>query len=130
MDPGPSLAKGGKIKTDISKPITMCGTIVADFMLPIIHYMGFDTVYVLGCDCSDTKPHEIPPHFYPNERMATIEQELVKAYTEGFDVENLNWIWDEWKKKFESDGRKIYNTTDKTNLKVLEVVNYETLFDS
>jgi len=130
MDKGKPLMEGAEFKTDISKPITMCGTIVADFMLPVIHYMGFDTVYVMGCDCTDTNAHEIPPHFYPNERMATIEQQLVIGYSDGFDSSDLNVIWDECRKKFESDGKKIYNTTDKTNLKVLEVVDYETLFDS
>ena len=130
IDKGPSLAKGGTIKTDITKPITMCGTIVADFMLPVIHYMGFDTVYVLGCDCTDTNPNEIPPHFYDNRRMPNIVQNLVRTYTDGFDSKELNWVWSKWRDKYNEDGIKIYNVDKDTNLNVLDRIDYETIFNS
>jgi len=122
--------EGEELVTDITKPLTKCGTIVADFMLPLIYYMGFKDVYVMGCDCTKTSPGEVPPHFYDNKRMPPEVYQTVKRYTTGFKPEELNLAWKVWKDKFNEDERNIYNLYDKGNLTVLENRKYETLFDS
>jgi len=123
------LKDGEELVTDVSKPTTRCGTIVADIMLPLTYYMGFKTVYVIGCDCTKTKPNQVPPHFYKNEQMPQSVYNVVKQFTSGFNIEELNLAWDEWRKKFESDNRHIYNLNPKGNLNVLERKDYDEVLD-
>lgn len=86
-------------------------TVIIDLCLPIAYFMGFEKVYLIGCDLSDEG------HFYDVRKLRTeIDRGLVQH---SFKI---------CKDIFEKDGRKIYYANKYGNIKVFEKVDYDSLF--
>jgi hypothetical protein len=85
-------------------PVGMC--------LPIAYYLGFNEVYLLGCDCdySGKKQHfdgfKVAKEKFPKHQ----EKYWIEVFRE-FEI---------YKEGFEADGRKIYNATPGGKLEIFE----------
>jgi hypothetical protein len=97
------------------------GTVMIE-SLQIAHHMGFDEVYILGCDCDfsgqfhfDGKEHE----HTSNKTQEEINSE--KLWRRIFNAYRL------CKKMFEEDGRTIYNATPGGKLEVFKRKGLEEL---
>ncbi|MGA1868145.1 MAG: 6-hydroxymethylpterin diphosphokinase MptE-like protein [bacterium] len=117
-----------RISLDITKGVYSGDTIIIHFCLPLAYYMGFQTIYLLGCDCNlgqcatDEKKER---HFYNDSEHIGTQQtdEYHKSYWFNRVVASYRIA----KEAFEADGREIYNAGYKGELEVFERVNYEEL---
>lgn len=100
------------------------GTVIIDLCIPLADFMGFKEIYLIGVDFTlirMIKNYEsIAGHFY--DKLPYWQYQPVD------DSEQRIMALELIKKKFENDGKKIYNATYKGLLEVFERVNYETLF--
>jgi hypothetical protein len=79
--------------------------------------MGFQTAYLLGCDCDYSQSH----HF---DNRRTIKKEAPVMTTDA----GKNRVFKGYeicKRAYEKDGRKIYNSTVGGKLEVFERVSLE-----
>tara|TARA_B100000795_G_scaffold84546_1_gene61423 strand:- start:2600 stop:3430 length:831 start_codon:yes stop_codon:yes gene_type:complete len=103
--------------TDASE-IVYDGYSVTYSMLQIAVYMGFDKIYLLGCDCNyDTngKQHFVESGFF-DKQAASVGERMIYAYTVA-------------KKYADKKGVKIYNSTRGGMLEVFERINFDILFN-
>jgi len=125
------LVREGHVNLDISKNVFWGHTVVIDFCLPIVYYMGFREVYLLGCDC-DYRLSEAPDfskaYFYNiNEDPSS------KAPVEVLANHAPHWIfaaYETMKYAFESQGRRIFNAGIGGKLEVFERVSFEEILKS
>ncbi|MGA1823317.1 MAG: 6-hydroxymethylpterin diphosphokinase MptE-like protein [bacterium] len=117
-----------KINLDITKGVYSGETIIIHFCLPLAYYMGFETIYLLGCDCNlgqcttETKKDR---HFYKNSEHIGSEQ--TDEYHKTYWLNRVITSYRIAKEAFEAAGRKIYNAGYNGQLEVFERVNYEDL---
>lgn len=96
--------------------------IIANQSLQLAHYMGFDEVYILGCDCSYAgKSHHFDGENYSFQAASTIRSS--KYWDETFKE------YDMIRKGYEKTGRKVYNATVGGKLDVFERKSLEEVFD-
>jgi hypothetical protein len=126
----------GDFEPLIWKNVAWGFTVVLEFCLTLSYYMGFDKVYLLGCDCDykldeskDFKKSfcydisEIPEDDLEHIRK---QRDLHKAQ------EQLDkWIlaYKKMKDVYQSEGRTIYNAGIDGKLDVFKRVNYNDLFE-
>lgn len=114
----------GVFSTDIQKGVNWGHTVILDFCLPIAFYMGFDEIYLLGCDMnfSDNKTDN---HFY-NE----IDARQKKRDKNDWNLWNkiVFRSYEAAKTVFEHNERVIYNATRGGKLEVFPRVDFESLF--
>jgi hypothetical protein len=94
-----------EFSTDITSGTNDGGAVTIDICIQVAYYMGFQEVYLIGCDCG----YKLGFHFYDlnNPMLNTNWDKTFSAYKVCKDV-------------FEKDGRKIYNATVGGNLEVFE----------
>jgi hypothetical protein len=106
-------------------------TVIIDICLPMAFYLGFDRIYLLGCDC-DYRLNEAKDfsksYFYDvSELPKSMLEAMCKSRDRG-GFEYSKEIPDSYqivKKYFEDHGRKIYNAGYGGKLDIFERVNYE-----
>jgi len=109
-----------KIK-DLSIGTYSCHQIIAAMALQGAYYMGFDEVYLLGCDCD----YSGGSHHFNDENysfQSKSSQKSEKYWTETF------YEYDLIRKGFEKDKRKVYNSTVGGKLEVFERKKLEDIF--
>jgi hypothetical protein len=108
------------IKSDFSKDLTKgvysSGTVILH-CLQIAYYMGFQTAYLLGCDCDYSQSH----HF---DNRRTIKKEA-PVMTSDAGKQRVFKGYEICKRAYEKDGRKIYNSTVGGKLEVFERISLE-----
>ncbi|MFA5336877.1 MAG: hypothetical protein WC330_00925 [Candidatus Omnitrophota bacterium] len=108
-------------------------TVIIDICLPVAFYLGFDTVYLLGCDCDyrlDKAKDFSQSFFYDVSNLPKLAwEELYKSSDrQGSEFGHQGKVlagYQTVKRYFESHGRKIYNAGHGGKLDVFERVNYE-----
>jgi len=97
------------------------GSVVFD-ALQIAYHMGFSEVYLIGCDCDYSKGH----HF--DNKTHDCEKGRI-PFEEKEEFDNLMASYLFFKKLFEKNGRKIYNSTVGGKLEVFERKSIEEIMD-
>jgi hypothetical protein len=98
------MATWNKVGTDLTKGAY--GGMVIYSCLQIAFYLGFEEMYLLGCDCTLSKG----VHFDGD----TYKHGAIDEWSEKFR------LYEVFKEVFEDNGRKIYNSTVGGNLEVFE----------
>jgi len=104
----PLFEQDGVFSKDIGKGVFYGGSVVF-LALQIIYYLGFDEVYLLGCDCDYSGMHRFDG--------STTENLVGMAIGE---TEKVFSSYELYKEVFERNGRKIYNATVGGKLEVFE----------
>ena len=120
------------LQLDIQNPVWVMGTVILDIILPVVYYMGFKEIYLVGCDCDfhlDEHPDWSNVHFYNLNWMPLwLQQHLRSGQSEGLKPHSLDNEYLAFKKYFEKNNRKIFNATTGGTLDVFERVDYDSLF--
>lgn len=114
----------GNFSIDIKNGVNWGHTVILDFCLPIAFYMGFDEVYLLGCDM-DFSDDKHGNHFYKEidtNRVKKDEKERGLWYKIVFRS------YEAAKTVFVDNGRVIYNATNGGKLEIFPRVDFESLF--
>ena len=126
--------KANIIKTDLSQPLQIAGTVIQDIMLPTAFYIGCSEIYLIGCDCNlnlDKNPDWSDSHYYSIELMNSVRKQHMLHGCEGIKMTGENNIREpyiKFKKFFENHNKKIYNATKGGMLEVFERIDYDSLF--
>jgi len=116
---GKDMTVWGKMSTDISKGANGGGTVSIDVCLQMAYHMGFNEVYLLGCDCDYSGDKHFDGTKVANE----------KGLRAKGDWQDIFYSYEVCKKAFEEDGRKIYNATVGGKLDLFERRSLEYLFE-
>lgn len=119
------------LRTDITKPIWIIGSVIQDMILPIVYYMGFKSIYLVGCDCShqlDKYPDWSASHFYNMDWLPPAMRHHIMQQSGGIWPELLNDAYIPFKALFEAKNRIIKNATTGGFLEVFERIEYDSLF--
>ncbi|MCI8646722.1 MAG: DUF115 domain-containing protein [Firmicutes bacterium] len=116
--------------TRFSKDVSIChcdgrGTVYT--MLQIAYYLGFEEVYLIGCDhySASLKETGKVDHFYDSEK--DVVWKMLPDYTKIDSHRKLNKSFEAARLIFEEEGRKIYNATRGGYLDVFERVDFDEL---
>ena len=100
------------MSTNLEKGVSDGATVVTD-CLQIAFYMGFEKVYLVGCDCDFSNKgyfYDEPPEKYAHEIAE------VSRWIEAYKM---------CKKAYEKDGREIINATVSGKIEVFRRQNLE-----
>lgn len=122
----------GYFSKDLTQKIHPGGTVTVSICLQVCYYMGFDKVYLLGCDCDFSSQHD---HFGGPRVLSDGEVNEVLS----IDPKNV-WFNSDWskifasyavcEKEFEEAGREIINCTAGGNLEVFKRMTLEEVVGS
>ncbi len=112
----------GNFNSDLTKPIHPGGTVVISMVLPIVDYMGFKEIYLVGCDCD--KPLGELSHVEKKMPYEKEARELMRR-DHNNPIFTNNWTnifksYEMCKSIFEEKGKKIINCTVGGKLEVFE----------
>ena len=107
----------GLFSTDADHLLHCSGTVIIDYCIPLAIYMGFNPIYLVGCDQSS--PGGIR-HFDGNSRPLSGISTSWEAINEAFKVVNKYAI---------DHGVTILNATPGGELDVFERVNFDDIVD-
>lgn len=114
---------------DISKPVLspQSGPLM---ILPVLLYMGYRTVYLLGCDHNNLKDYKKPmEHFYPagkDLRMNASDENAWDDVTSTmWQAYNLFSQYDFYKKLYQRQGSKIINLSSDSWLNMFPTESLE-----
>jgi len=112
---------------DITKPV-LCPQSGPLMMLPVLLYMGYDTVYLLGCDHNNLKDYKKPmEHFYPSSKdvrkNASDENSWDDVTNTMKQAHNLFSQYDFYKKLYRQSGSRIVNLSNDSWLDMFETNN-------
>jgi len=116
----------GHVSLDPARRTHHGHTVIIDLCLPLAYYMGFEEVYLLGCDCDyglDEAPDYSKAYFYPIQEQEAAPDSA--SYLTDRWVRNVFNSYSTIKKTFETHDRKIYNATHGGKLEVFPRVNFE-----
>jgi len=121
----------------INIPFETCfgWTVIIDMCLPIAFYLGFSTIYLLGCDCDyrlDEAEDFSKSFFYDVLSMPIrAREEMYKSKArQGKEFGHQKQILASYqvvKRYFENHGRRIYNAGHDGKLNVFERINYDNI---
>lgn len=116
----------GYVSLDPSNQTHHGHTVIIDLCLPLAYYMGFEEVYLVGCDCdySLDKAADYSKAYFYNIEQQELPPDSVDYMTELW-VRNVFASYAIMKNAFEANGRKIYNATRGGRLEVFERVDLE-----
>ncbi|MFQ5740322.1 MAG: hypothetical protein ACE5JX_15045 [Acidobacteriota bacterium] len=127
----------GQFSTNLPMETCWGHTVVIDLSLPLAFYLGFTTVYLLGCDCDyklDASPDLSQGFFFD---LSNLPQADLNHIYQQRDEFNAQQQLDKWERAyqvardyFEKKGRKIFNAGKGGKLEVFERVEYQKLFGS
>ena len=120
----------GHFSRDLLDGVHPGGNVVVTLVLQVTYYMGFDKVYLVGCDCD-----------YPEDKTAryydgSVLTKEVTDWIKDFDPQNPQFTNDWWKsfgsykvckEVYESSGREIVNSTVGGRLEVFRREGLEDL---
>ena len=117
--------------TRFSKDISVqhcLGSSVTYAMLQAAYYMGFESVYLIGCDhfVESLKKMKEIKHFYENSNE--VVWDLTPEYLKLDNHLKLDNAYKAAKLAFEEDGRNIYNATRGGYLDIFKRVDFDALF--
>ncbi len=123
----------GFFRTDVEKPVYWGGSVVIDFCLPLAYYMGFENIYLIGCDYDwhgGAAQQFQSSYFY---EAGKDDRELEKFGLQSYagtpeHIAHAMGSFQVIKKYFEGSGRAIYNAGYGGKLEVFPRVNYDDLF--
>ncbi len=124
---GDRVCELGTMSVDVTKIVYRGDTVIVDFCLPLAFYMGFEEVYLLGCDMvfgSEGSEEDDGAHFYDGGQTTTRRKgqagfkrsEWLRDVTMSFAIA---------KRLFEKRGRVIRNATAGGKLEVFPRARYE-----
>lgn len=113
-----------RMSYDITKKVFMCSSVV-HVIIQICVYMGFNEIYLLGCDCTNPFQHSSVADFSQEELENNVDFRRA-------DYNCYTFIEDyKVAKKFaEKHGVRIYNATRGGNLEVFERVDLDKVLQS
>lgn len=127
---GGCVWKSGVVNLDIVDGVDYGGGVVTDFCFPLLFFMGFSKIYLLGCDLTydlEAPSNKARPYFYdiptpapPIPDYAKWLAEQTKVQIKSFRV--FKWI-------FKAEDIEIYNAGIGGNLDVFPRVDYDSLFE-
>ena len=107
-----------EISTNVKNGFYYAGTVIIDICIPLAFYMGFEKVYLLGCE-SDYSNHNT--HFYGSvEEVKTKAKDLSRE--DWFDMINTSYGYA--RKYFENSGREIIDCSLHGKLTTLQKAEY------
>lgn len=125
----------GNFSSDVALGTCWGFTVIMDICLPLAFFLGFDIVYLMGCDC-DYKLKEdkdFSKSFFYN--ISKIPESDLSHIAKQRDEANAQEQLDKWiagyqvvKSYFEDADKRIFNAGHGGKLEVFERVNYQNLF--
>ena len=108
------LAEFKTVFSDNAYGMVYDGATITYSILQLAVYMGFNEIYLLGCDCDFSGSKQ---HFVDYGKSVTVQEDnLIKAYMVA-------------RQYADTHGIKIYNATRGGKLEVFERVDFDSLFD-
>lgn len=118
---------------DLTKSVWIMGTVILDIILPVVYYLGFDEIYLVGIDNNhqlDKHPDWSNSHFYSLDWMPLwLRQHLQGGASKGIRPHSLDKEYIAYKTYFEKHGRTILNATKGGTLDIFDVVDFDSLFE-
>jgi hypothetical protein len=111
---GEHLWDGASFSSDIETGTNIGKTVVIDLALPAAMYMGFNPIYLIGCDCEPTG------HAYPGDKHA-------QPYTFGHspcDFESQKKSYQVVREYADMNGIEVYNATSGGKLEAFKRIEY------
>src|SRR5262249_55586718 len=99
------------IAVDATSTLYTGDSVILDFCLPLAHFMGFSAIYLLGCD-TDYSSREAA-HFY-----AASTPSRAAEYHRDRWYGNVTRSYAVARRRFEAEGRRIFNATNGGRLEV------------
>jgi hypothetical protein len=130
------VTKGGPWRYDITKGLDKTGSSMLA-VLQIAVYMGFNPIYLIGCDCKwlpfDYEEDKDPNHFIDSywAKMllhGTNPVEVTPALAARFSSDSMGCHWVA-KDACDRKGVKVYNATAGGDLEIYPRVSYEEIVD-
>lgn len=117
-----------KTNLDITRPLYSGDTIIIDFCLPIAFYLGFQHIYLIGCDCNlGCEAASEKSHFYDDKYHET--ETPGSDYHKKYWFNNINKSYSIVRKEIEKTNTRIFNAGIGGNLEVFDRVDYDSLFN-
>lgn len=118
----------GRMSADITRGVYTGDTIVIDFCLPLAHFMGIETVYLLGCDTNYglQKSGDYSAGYFYDVSKTTTERQT-REYHLNHWYNNVTRSYEIAKNRFEADGRQILNATEGGQLEVFDRTSFSSL---
>ena len=108
-----------------------------DISLPVAFFMGFEEVYLLGCDCDyklDKNRDFSSSFFYDIDKIPEADMEHINRQRDLHKAQEQldKWIpgYETTRQYFESRGRKIFNATHGGKLEVFPRADLEKVIGS
>ncbi len=102
-------------------------------VLPVLHYMGYENVYLLGCDHNILKDYGgVVSNFYENDRDPRSNATSGRNWDDGIikHLENAKNVFLQYKyydEIFSKTGRKIYNVSKNGWLDFINYISFDDL---
>ena len=116
------------VSLDVVKWVHSGDSIIIDFCLPLAFYMGFQKIYLMGCDYDygfDRAEDGSESYFFDID--AITHDRAPSAHSMGPWLNNVMTSFEIVKREFEKDGRRIYNAGLGGKLDVFDRVDYRSL---
>ena len=110
----------GLFSKNILKGTYIGDTVIIDICLQVAYYMGFQEVYLLGCDCDYSGLHRFDGMRSENKITSAIRGDWYKVF-KSYEI---------CREAYEEDSRKIFNATVGGRLEVFERRNLEDVISS
>jgi hypothetical protein len=117
---------------DLTQPIPPVQSVPV-LALMIALYLGFDKIYLLGCDHSWLDHYGDSRHFYPETQVAWVAWGGEAWGSYGEELRCIHELWTEYRHLrayAERSGRQIYNATLGGRLDVFERVSFQDVLPS
>lgn len=113
-----SISDNTPLSLDITRGTNWGRTVILDLCLPICYYMGFEEVYLLGCDCDYSGLHR-----FDGSRTECVACGAIGDWEEIFD------LYKRYKKVYEDNGREIINSTVEGKLEIFKRESLEDIIN-
>lgn len=115
-----------RFSDDCSKGVYSGGGVIF-CCIQLAKYMGFEAVYLIGCDSNNDTVSNIT-HFYKDDEG----DELMYTPMKSWEAMKLDYTFERYRyarEAFEKDGKSIYNATRGGKLEVFERVSLDALLE-
>ena len=116
---------------DLTKGARIMSNVTSDLLLPLAFHLGFKETYIIGNDL-DLKLGKLKDwsqsHFYNMRLMPNSIMWHMQYQSKGFDSEDVNNAYLQFRRYFEKNHRKLHNAGHGGKLGVFDKVNFNSLF--